>query len=336
MGSEVLDAASRDDVRTFLSLTDASLRYLTKNVCFVGKAADLATLAERLESCHEEEFGMSPLFCPDLIDETCQRGIFPLAIPIGGGHYLYAPKLHIQRSLTQLLPPVRGFPISSNEGEGEFTTARLGVSKRYLREQNNVTRAASFDVFINRMEDLAPVLALIRAQHGENWLCRALRVCFVNMFANRSRYRTKVIVIAVRRHRYDARGDAKVENTTHGALIPTDGAPVDEGDLVAGELGFIVGDTYCSATGAYSASGAGTLQLAVTGAAMRSVGCSVWDLGMMMEYKNHFLGCVPLPRKEWIKFVQDHTRDKSVPENIARLLSERYSSGVPVRELLRA
>ncbi|KAH9597500.1 hypothetical protein LSM04_000124 [Trypanosoma melophagium] len=333
---EVLDATDRDNIRTVLSIGPQSIRFLSERFPPVQNSADLDALAERLSSTYREcEYGCSLLFCPTLIDASCRRGIFPMAIKLTGNHFMYAPKLHKRRSLTQLQPPVKGFPMSSDENEGKFLLSRFHVSKKFLRDRNETTRAVSFDLFINRKEDLAPVFSLIRRQHGENWLCHALRLCFVHMFLNADDYFTKIVIVAIRRHCYftdtykeeDDKTDCMHSNVDDNRLV-------EEGDLVAAEIGYIVGDIYTSATGAYSVGGAGTLQLAATGVAMQSVGCKLWDLGMYMEYKDEMLGCVSIPRGSWIKLVREHTSNSTVTENIYRLLCEKYSGGVPVRELL--
>ncbi|RNF16735.1 hypothetical protein TcG_06226 [Trypanosoma cruzi] len=334
MEREVRDVASSNDVRTLVQLVPEEIEFLLMRLPPVTKVEDLDTLSERLSGLGgEEELGFSPLFCPLLIDAACQRGIFPLALSAGGDRYIFAPKLHYHRCLTQLEPPVEGFPMANDEKEGKFQVGLLQVSKKYLCGRNEMSRARSFDVFINRKEDIAPALSLIVSQHGENWMCRALRACFVHMFLNQERYRTKIVVVTVRRHCYgvDSREEAKTADERVRDFA--EGDHVEEGDLVAAEIGFIAGDIYTSATGAYSLSGSGTLQLAVTGEAMRSVGCKVWDLGMAMAYKSQVLGCVTFPREKWLRLVREHVADTSLAEKIEGCLREKFSEGVAVRTL---
>ncbi|ORC89438.1 uncharacterized protein TM35_000122130 [Trypanosoma theileri] len=332
---EVLDAASRDNVRTVLSIKPEGLRFLSEQFPLVQNFADLDTLPERLSSTYREsEYGCCLIFCPSMVDASCRRGIFPMAIKLTKNYFFFAPKLHGLRSLTQLQPPVKGFPMSSDEDEGKFLLSRLHVSKKFLRSRNEATRTISFDLFINRKEDLAPAFSLIRRQHGENWLCHALRLCFAHMFLNPDDYATKIVVVAIRRHRYCSDTENQDEGKSSWIHSRIDNGHVEEGDLIAAEIGFLVGDIYCSATGAYSVNGAGTLQLAVTGVAMQSVGCKVWDLGMGMKYKDDMLGCVAVPRKRWVQIVREHTSKSTVVEDIYRLLREKYSKGVPVLELL--
>ncbi|RNF04839.1 hypothetical protein TraAM80_04971 [Trypanosoma rangeli] len=335
MEQEVRDATSRNDVCTILPLTSEGVKLLSRFYPPVKNAADMDTLAKRLSRMgSHNEFGFSPLFSPLLVDAACQRGIFPMSILVDADHYLFAPKLHHERCVTQLQPPVKGFPMSSDDKEGKFVVEMLHVSKKYLLGRNESTRTRSFDVFINRNEDIVPALSLIVAQHGENWMCRALRACLIHMFFNKDSYRTKIVVVAVCRHRYPSDPGENATNSNEQVCNFAEGDAVNEGDLISTEVGFIVGDIYCSMTGAYSSSGSGTLQLAVTGEALRTAGCSVWDLGMDMMYKRKMLNCVSLPRKQWLEFVREHVADVSVAETIEGRLREQFSEGVAVRPLL--
>ncbi len=53
-----------------------------------------------------------------------------------------------------------------------------------------------------------------------------------------------------------------------------------DGELVAGEIGYIYGSIYTSMTGAYRKeyAGAGSVQLACTGAWLVKAGIRLWDL----------------------------------------------------------
>ncbi|KAG8340069.1 putative Leucyl phenylalanyl tRNA protein transferase [Trypanosoma vivax] len=336
MVKEVLDSSTRNNVRTVVPLPPRAVQIISQRFPLVLSCTDLDSFSARLQSVSgDEEFGFSVVFDPVLVEHSCQRGIFPMALKVHEDIFVYAPKLHRGRSVTRLANDIKWFPVKCNGDEGRFVGTRLKVPKKLLREPNSVGRTPSFSVFVNRASDMASVLALIHAQHGENWLCKQLRACMVHMFANMERYRTKVVVIAVRRHCYDS---GEMKHNSHCQQGDThDRAHNDmvmEGDLVAGEIGFIVGDIYCSATGAYSVSGAGALQLAVTGEVMRTVGCTIWDLGMSMPYKDDMLGCVPLQREDWIKLVLERAADPTLAECIERQLRERYATGAPVRQLL--
>ncbi|EAN77589.1 hypothetical protein, conserved [Trypanosoma brucei brucei TREU927] len=336
VSNEVSEAIKKKDVSVESSLSPSMAGALSMWYPRLRSADEIDSFVSRfLASGGENEMGFSTTFSPQIIDASCQRGVFPLAFDIGGS-FVYGPKLHCQRYLTQLQSHVKGFPTGGDDDEGVFMVKRLQVSKKYTRERNLSTRAASYDVFVNRKEDVAPVLSLIHAQHGENWLCHGLRVCLVHMFVNSERYRTKIVFTAIRRHRHDVGTDAKTESSGGSAMCNrAHGDHVEEGDLVAAEVGFVVGDIYTSATGAYCASGAGTLQLAVVGEVMRSVGCKVWDLGMGMDYKVKGLGCVPFPRKRWLALVFERSQEGALSGFIDSKLREEFSRGVSVRQVLK-
>jgi Leu/Phe-tRNA-protein transferase len=76
------------------------------------------------------------------------------------------------------------------------------------------------------------------------------------------------------------------------------------GELVAGELGYTVGSIFTSLTGFTAHSGAGSVQLAALGRLLCTLGFSMWDLGMDMDYKQS-LGAHNIPRKEFVKHVHE-------------------------------
>jgi hypothetical protein len=106
--------------------------------------------------------------------------------------------------------------------------------------------------------------------------------------------------------------------------------------VVAAELGYVVGDIYTSATGAYCVSGCGTLQLACLGEVLRRAGLSFWDLGMTMKYKEEALQCFLLRRPQWLGLVKSRVRDPcaaSFKEKLQAALLP-LSNGVAATDLL--
>ena len=74
-------------------------------------------------------------------------------------------------------------------------------------------------------------------------------------------------------------------------------------ELVAGELGYLIGEAYASLTGFSRVSGAGTVQLATLGVALAVAGVHVWDLGMPIDYKLRLGGRV-LPRTRFMPILR--------------------------------
>ncbi|KAG5505712.1 hypothetical protein JKF63_05047 [Porcisia hertigi] len=322
IAAEVQYARQATDVCRAVPLTQQAVAHISRYYPLVKNEDDLDTLSKRLK--RGEETGFSLLFDPSLIDACCQRGIFPLSIQIGWGIFTFAPKLHVERAICALADSaaqrntIGGFSFCEGH-DGIFDKECLGVSRKLTKAPNERTRCPSFDIFVNREEDLVDILTLIRRQHGENWLCAALRLCFLHMFFNPAKYATKIIVTAIRHRKY---------SDTNISVNP---AMIQEGELIAGEIGYLVGDIYASATGGYCVNGGGALQLSVTGVCMKLAGCRVWDLGMMMSYKQS-LQCITLPREKWLNMVS--VRRSNPNQHILDYLQD-LKRGRPVSDFLR-
>ena len=84
---------------------------------------------------------------------------------------------------------------------------------------------------------------------------------------------------------------------------------VDTGALAAGELGYTVGSVYTSLTGFCREDSAGSVQLAALGRLLIQQQFSLWDLGMVMDYKLS-LGCQSMPRKAFLAHVHSVRHSK--------------------------
>lgn len=125
---------------------------------------------------------------------------------------------------------------------------------------NTIKKAKKFDFSINKAFD--DVARLCIACHGTNWLYPPLVRAFSAMHKNPSSFKTKLWSIEIWR----------------------------ENQLVAGELGYSVGSTYTSLTGAHTEASAGTVQLLCLSEALQRQGFVQWDLGMTMAYKKEMGG----------------------------------------------
>lgn len=81
--------------------------------------------------------------------------------------------------------------------------------------------------------------------------------------------------------------------------------------VVAGEIGYVTGRLYTSASGYYRRSGAGSVQLVALALQLRRSGFSYWDLGMDLPYKRA-LGAEIVPRAEFLQLVREEARGAAV------------------------
>ncbi len=81
-------------------------------------------------------------------------------------------------------------------------------------------------------------------------------------------------------------------------------------EIVAGDIGVVSGSRYLSMTGYYSESGAGTVLLYSLGKLLNRLGFEVWDLGMLLPYKED-LGAQEFDREDFLKIIRE-TRNKKI------------------------
>mmetsp|Transcript_25500 Transcript_25500/g.84307 ORF Transcript_25500/g.84307 Transcript_25500/m.84307 type:complete len:477 (-) Transcript_25500:47-1477(-) len=107
------------------------------------------------------------------------------------------------------------------------------------------------------------------------------------------------------------------------------------GELVAGELGYSVGKSYCSLSGFTRASSAGSVQCVALGLLLHQRGFEFWDLGMGMKYK-HQMGAKDCPRMSFLAQLH-RVRDQPKPDlkiedkATDELLSMAFRAGQYVR-----
>lgn len=127
------------------------------------------------------------------------------------------------------------------------------ATRTALRESNR------YALSLNRA--FSEVLDACVSTHGDGWLLPELVEAFRTLHDERDRRQVAFI---------------SMELWTDRAPSPVP---------VAGEIGYLIGSAYASLTGYSRVSGAGTVQLAASGAALAAAGVTVWDLGMEIAYK---------------------------------------------------
>lgn len=135
---------------------------------YIGSAELLPQMPSILAKFKDEdgdgtEFGFSWTFDPEFVVATCYNACFPMSLPIGEPHFVFAVKLHKQRCV--------------------LTFDKLHVSKSTKK------RSKPFTMSINQQYDR--VLKECHKQHGENWLCTILRKSFTYLNQNRENYKVK-------------------------------------------------------------------------------------------------------------------------------------------------
>mmetsp|Transcript_17610 Transcript_17610/g.32382 ORF Transcript_17610/g.32382 Transcript_17610/m.32382 type:complete len:339 (-) Transcript_17610:427-1443(-) len=135
-------------------------------------------------------------------------------------------------------------------------------------------KAKGFKMSLNK--SFCQVCQEIVKQHGRNWFQVPLVEAFTLMNARGSA------------------GCSKGRVHLHSVELWT-----EDGELVAGEVGYAVGKCYTSLSGFSKMSSAGSVQMAATGAFLAERGFVLWDLGMGLEYKFD-MGATSVPRIQFL------------------------------------
>ncbi|MBU0926814.1 MAG: hypothetical protein KKA67_03640 [Spirochaetes bacterium] len=213
-------------------------------------------------------------------------------------------------ALARFMP--MGLTLEVGGGSRDLFLPKLHMERCLLDPRGvRVTRTArreskAYSISFNRA--FHRVLASCASAHGTEWLVPDLVGAFATLHEQR----------AIRRV----------------AFVSTELWRVDESreDLVAGEIGYLIGSSYASLTGYTTVSGAGTVQLAALGCMLAACGIRVWDLGMDMEYKRR-LGGRALRRGRFMPILARAYADTSASAGL-HFLSE--SLLIPARESIDA
>ena len=179
-----------------------------------------------------------------------------------------------------------------------------------LFEDLHVTRSArsssrAYQLSVDTAFD--EVVEKCLAQHGESWLHPPIVDGFKRLFRCGGSGQVKMHSIEVKRG----------------------------GKLVAGELGYSVGKTYCSLSGFTTVSGSGSVQCLGLALLLHQRGFDFWDLGMGMEYKLK-MGAREIDRSDFLRKLRASRdlpcNDLSLPGvDASQMLVPRFQIGCYVR-----
>jgi len=166
-----------------------------------------------------------------------------------------------------------------------------------MRVSKSLTkRARGYHMTVNA--DFEGVVRGCVAQHGEGWLWPRMQQLLRDCFCAPEDLHQQI---------QHARGGGDTQQWK--ARLQACGFRVatfelwdsSTGDLVAADLGYVVGACYVSMSGFRkpNTKSCGTVQLTATYALLKRCGFAFWDLGMVMEYKTG-LGARVVPRREFI------------------------------------
>lgn len=147
--------------------------------------------------------------------------------------------------------------------------------------------------------DFQECIKAIHEAYSENWLCPELTEIFKNIHNN---------------------PDEK---------ISIDSVEIwHDGKLVAGEIGFITGNSYASLTGFHKENDIGNVQMALLGKYLFENGFAYWDLGMSIPYKYRY-GATDNDRKKQTEFWNLLNKEKLVfPKDKTIPLSLFFGDGL--------
>ena len=141
-----------------------------------------------------------------------------------------------------------------------------------------VPRAQRYEIAMNH--DFPTVLARVAWYHRSSWFSSALVEALIALHA-RPYLGVHPVTVAVRER--------------------------SAGTIVAGEVGYAVGNVYTSLSGFHTLSGSGSVQMVALASILTENGCTMWDLGMPLPYKVH-LGARSIDRVAFLDRYREWAR----------------------------
>jgi len=118
--------------------------------------------------------------------------------------------------------------------------------------------------------DFEKCIDLINQKYSDSWLCSGLVDSFKDIYYG-EKYKTKFYSFELWK----------------------------DGEIVAGEVGYLVGACYTSLSGFHNISHSGKVQLCATAQILIQSGIKLWDLGMELPYKLK-IGAQMIPKDEFV------------------------------------
>ena len=275
------------------------VKLLIRSNPFLRKLPYLSTVTELQEigdglASMPGEFCWSCELSPSFVAELCYRGFVPMAELVHGGHCVLLPKLHAQRCVLR------------------FEQLHVPKKSRKRASAFHLTVDTCFDAVVRGCQTQhgdgcwlhGPLVNIFRALHEEPHACSGAD--------GGSGHKATITHREVRFHSFEL---------WRGSM------------LVAGEIGYSLGQCYTSLSGFFAMASAGTLQCVATARLLQHKGFRFWDLGMELPYKMQ-LGACCISRREFLSqlsAVRDQPRPspRVQPTCVSEILLGRAGSHRP-------
>jgi len=145
---------------------------------------------------------------------------------------------------------------------------------------NKSTAKKSKNFYLTMNKDFDGVIKMLSQEH-HSWLCPQLALSFKTIQTNPEKYRTKILTFELW---------------------------TEKDELVAVEIGYLVGSIYTSLSGAQILDSSGSVQLAALGVFLENNNIAFWDMGMGMKYKYDMGGKV-YPRNVFLNLYKKSRSD---------------------------
>lgn len=243
-----------------------------------------------LEQVHD--YGVSKVFDEKIIRKSLEKGFYPMAkdskqIPFDVVHDMFSEIVDFEKINLQPIPN-EILIVRYHDKKLLITLDKLHITKKLNGWLKG--KFADYTISFNKNFDLC-LEKLIEA-YPETWILPELAENF-----------------------------RKIHHNPDGKISMDSVEIWHNGELVAGEIGFITKTAYASLSGFHTEDDIGTVQMCLLGKYLKDHGFSYWDLGMEMDYKYRY-GAVSYNRQNQEKFYNAMENKKLEFEKIERRLGD--------------